>query len=809
MVAAKGAVATDVISLALVVVSSLCLHSCFGQQTPAGVEAFERRTADLRDAAASAAAGGVRIHPELWNNLPDDGVSTAAKLEAIGSVWKGLQLFWTERLMQMAQYTNNSTSQQAASYDCTQEFSKLLNSSSGLKLIDSMGKPGSDILNGNVYWVGSFDECFEVGEDVVKYCLLPAALLEPLQIGFEIGICVPQSCNGRDIDHYVEEINSFIWTTFKKPYFLYANGSSTLCTDRKRLPFSIGAIVMIAICSLFAAMAVLGTLVDLAIRMVRNISSTEKLYTNPGINNRSDVSQSTEKTPLLRQTYSSTTGNTSSTPFKWEKPLEFIVAFSLFKNLSMILSTKQPPAAITSLNGIRVISMFWVILGHTYFWAALVDPRISNLTYVLTHLPQRFSFQAIINAYFSVDSFFFLSGVLVSYLTLREMERRKGWLRFPVITYYIHRYLRLTMVYAFCLFFWWFLTVHLSDGIGWTNGLGPGSQLDKSCSKYWWTNFLYINNFHPWKMGDECMGWTWYLANDMQFYVIAPIVLIPLFYFFPIGLANAGVLLLASFIANGWIAGDNEFSADLFHQNSNGTSETDQQDDIYIKPYCRIPPYLVGLVLGYVIHKKFRFGFRWYLNWILYLCLWVLASGCCFSALYGLYDAYRGHTDLSLAENVSYFMFSRFLWGIGLACVVFACHNGYGWIINDFLSMKIWIPLSRLTYTAYLIHPIVLTVMFGSMRDTFTYTDYIIIQYVIAAVVLSFGAAGVIATFVEFPLSNLEMAVFKLIGLKVRESTRRVEPERAIRTDSPLPQNSVESGYEAKVSLNSSHDNSN
>ena len=25
----------------------------------------------------------------------------------------------------------------------------------------------------------------------------------------------------------------------------------------------------------------------------------------------------------------------------------------------------------------------------------------------------------------------------------------------------------------------------------------------------------------------QCFGWSWYLSNDMQFYVIAPIVLIP------------------------------------------------------------------------------------------------------------------------------------------------------------------------------------------------------------------------------------------------------------------------------------------
>jgi peptidoglycan/LPS O-acetylase OafA/YrhL len=48
--------------------------------------------------------------------------------------------------------------------------------------------------------------------------------------------------------------------------------------------------------------------------------------------------------------------------------------------------------------------------------------------------------QAILNATVSVDTFFLISGMLVSFLLMKELEQNKG--KFNVILFYVHRYLR-------------------------------------------------------------------------------------------------------------------------------------------------------------------------------------------------------------------------------------------------------------------------------------------------------------------------------------------------------------------------------
>lgn len=45
---------------------------------------------------------------------------------------------------------------------------------------------------------------------------------------------------------------------------------------------------------------------------------------------------------------------------------QLLLSFSVYTNGSKILNTNQPGGSLTAINGIRFISMTWVILGHAY-----------------------------------------------------------------------------------------------------------------------------------------------------------------------------------------------------------------------------------------------------------------------------------------------------------------------------------------------------------------------------------------------------------------------------------------------------------
>jgi len=419
------------------------------------------------------------------------------------------------------------------------------------------------------------------------------------------------------------------------------------------------------------------------------------------------------------------------------------------------MSTRQPPNAIGSLHGIRVISMSWIIIAHVYAFQQMYNV-VANVGEMIETAPKRFLFQIIDNPTSSVDSFFVISGLLLSYTCLKEMEHRQG--KFPFLYFYIHRFLRLSPGYFLAVFIYFKVFPHIGSGPFWRIAEISG------CEKYWWTSILYISNFYPSSIYDACLAW--YLSDIMQFFVISPIFLLLLYHFWKLGLVTLGGTILTSIAIIGTLAGIQNYNANLFQGVEAGDST---MITIFAKPYCRINAYLIGIILGLVLHKTWRVTFvNLWNHMCFYAAIWVIAIGCCLTIVFGEYNTYHGH-QFSKAENVMYFMFSRTVFSIGVGIMIYACHNGFGGVINKLLSCNYWLPLSHLTYMAFLFNRMVIDLMFNTMRFRFIYTDWFFIVLSAAAVTLSYFSAFIMAVIVEYPIANVENTVYKFTGIKRRK----------------------------------------
>ena len=615
-----------------------------------------------------------------------------------------------------------------------------------VRTVDAFGKLGAGYLQGNLYALGDYDECFSLTN--TQYCLSDVVITfdgEDLEIIY--AICLPQTCGNDDIIQAVNSTNEQLFL-----FHVAIKISSISCEDKTKAPYNAGAIIMILIWCLIGAMVIGATVVHATLSTIKRHKKGKK-----------DLEIAAEIPSI--DAPNDTEGGTVS---------KFAFALSLYKTVPAMLSTdwpQQKSSVVTSLHGLKVISLLWIILGNTHLWSMFFD---SNSSLVMNNVVTRFSYQAILSSPFGFDSFFLLSGTLIAYVALQKMANKKTKRHYAILTtQYIRRILHFTPVYAIILFSYWLLTVHFGDGPFWRNTIGVGSTLYKNCEKNWWTNLFYINNLYPWANLDECMPWSWYVSNEIQFFVFAPVMIVPLYLFYPIGLAVVGVFLVASVIVLGGITGVYKLSASVFldldtslDSNAIVPYERNAIDDIQIKPWTHVSPFAIGILVGFLIFKKVRLtSFRAPITHVIYACLWVLAIGLCFSTVYGLHGAYDGEDSLTGGEEIVYQMFSRVSWALGLAIVIFSCHNGYGWIVNDFLSMKIWTPLSRLSLITYLVHPIVLFVIFYTRRGPVYSTDITLAMYAIAAAVLSYGAAAIIASFVHLPLLHVETAALMMVGL--------------------------------------------
>lgn len=121
--------------------------------------------------------------------------------------------------------------------------------------------------------------------------------------------------------------------------------------------------------------------------------------------------------------------------------LKILLSFSLWTNAELLLSVKeQKPGFIKSLDCIRLFSMCWVVTGHSFIYLVLSDTFMPVIDF-----PKHFWNHLLLNAFVSVDTFFVLSGLVLTYMFFKTTPKKKMIVN-PVtwIMFYVHRYLRLT-----------------------------------------------------------------------------------------------------------------------------------------------------------------------------------------------------------------------------------------------------------------------------------------------------------------------------------------------------------------------------
>jgi len=142
-------------------------------------------------------------------------------------------------------------------------------------------------------------------------------------------------------------------------------------------------------------------------------------------------------------------------------------AFSLLGPSGTLTKLVEVPSSKPTdcLNGLRVLAMAWIILGHSFLMPEGVsgysNPQdISSSPLNKATAESNPLLMIIIQAEQSVDTFFFLSGFLLSHLMLKELQHRGAH---PLVAILL-RYFRLTPSLALAMLVYYGVLPYLAFG---------------------------------------------------------------------------------------------------------------------------------------------------------------------------------------------------------------------------------------------------------------------------------------------------------------------------------------------------------
>ncbi|XP_058115861.1 O-acyltransferase like protein [Anopheles ziemanni] len=705
-----------------------------------------------------------------------------------------------------------------------------------LKASDSSGRYGSQYFFGNEFWMGSLTFCDEVNR-VLRHTPMPAGarqlemrffvakvsvqlerLLSAQSSSILLGQCLPKSCSVEDVtellrsDPILNLLNNGTEPVVVAPALLPGGGFSPPTAGGLTVlhvrpvpgsynpwadPKVFGLVTVVAVLCTLIAYASCGAGSQLGERKAaeRQLSRTGgkkgagwkvadghhlkldragdalemhkiNVESNNNVSGNGQQQQQQQQMPG-QQTAGGLYKDRKGTRFTMK---DILGCFDVGPNAASILSVEQAGEdSLTCVHGLRLYSLLWTVLVHTYLQLfAVSENRFGRKI-----AERSFLYQLVGNASFSVDTFFFISGLLIVYLYLKSVAKggqpvsktppdgghdlpneaanpnattqraatgatgSLGAASRKVGLSILYRYLRLTPVYLFTI-------VSNELILKWTydrSVFTPGIIDHITCDRFWWRNVLYVNNWYPFT--EMCMIWSWYLANDMQFYVIAIVLLMISSRNFRLAV---GLLFLC--LGGSWLL---SIYFSLHYRYTHKVAEPFESFDIlYDKPWQRIGPYIVGMITGYILYRR-PTGPR--IVPPVRLLLWTLSTGTMIALIFGVWNG-----ELSVHWTAWYVSVGHTAWGLALMWITLSCCWGYSRFVNGLLSYRGFFPLSRLAYCTYLIHPVVM------MATSFQLEAPMHLQHVI--IITAFFGNAVISFLIAFGMSLMfEAPVIKLLKL--------------------------------------------
>ncbi|XP_026315635.1 O-acyltransferase like protein-like [Hyposmocoma kahamanoa] len=427
-------------------------------------------------------------------------------------------------------------------------------------------------------------------------------------------------------------------------------------------------------------------------------------------------------------------------------------SFSVYTNARRLITYKPVRGALECVDGIRAISMAWIVIGHTF---SSNLPFINNLD--LFEWVLAFRSIWVTAGQIGVDTFFVLSGLLIVYTTVGKISSMK--LLKNLHLFYLNRLLRMFPLLATTILLQVGVLHYIHDGPVW----GIVAAMTEECRITWWATLIYVQNF----MQPMCLAHSWYLAIDMQLHILSPLIL---FWVLSGKRKVAWSALIAALLIS-------ITASSIYNFLNNFTGTTIQpilslEENIrymryyYLNTLTRCSPFFIGMCFGYLIHFWREKNIQ--LSRIMNYVLWIVNLGVLWLALYAITPMKNADFHNQTYDNfVNSFM--RPAWALGIGWLILACAEGYGGPINWLLSLRMWKLPSRLSYAIYLFHFPIQYVISGAISQHLYFSVLNVVYMFCGRFVIYFIVSFVFTILVDSPCANIVKIV---LGSGIKKSDK-------------------------------------
>lgn len=432
----------------------------------------------------------------------------------------------------------------------------------------------------------------------------------------------------------------------------------------------------------------------------------------------------------------------------------YVDDFSIISNAKQFFFVKTKTSSdILCLDGIRCLTMVWVILTHT---AVFNDWSAWSRTKEVERSVKSLFNQPLFNGTYLVDTFFLMSGLLSSFTVFRHS--RNDSKRFNPIVFVVGRWLRLTpQIFLVSLILIIFPT--LSCGPHWFPIVGEFSE---NCLDNWWINLLHIQAFY--KMDRMCNFVTWWISIDFLYHLMAIFIIMA---FLKGGHRLGLTSLLITIVLNvAWqVYRHYQLSLPpniLSTIPLTGAMWNTMTLEFFWTPYAHSVPFFLGFYLGYLMALKRNLVLK-HLNTRVAMFGWILSISLLILQGYSTYWWVCGAANYTKLVSTVFFTICPIVWASSYCWIILACHHGYGGCIDKFLSANLFVILGKSSYIIYLSHFHVLFMFFGQ-QNLLLEPSALNLSYIIMGNILVSTVYGIILCVIyEIPWLKMQRRLMRLL----------------------------------------------